>query len=192
MIDRLTSLFAQFKSDRSTALAYSCAIRGVPARGDIVDFDATTSQPRSLLSIARLNMARSRTRPSIWRTYPILSRLKTSRARAHIFAPEESRSARDRRTRPLVCWAGAGHRVSDRSMSERYRDLVQRRVSRAWHAWPMTCGSRRGGSVTPDFAAHARRLLVALGSRTKSMIASPALCSRSRRPKTSCALTTAT
>src|SRR5438046_9850914 len=27
---------------------------------------ATTSQPRSLLSIARLNMARSRTRPSIW------------------------------------------------------------------------------------------------------------------------------
>src|SRR5213596_2736930 len=27
---------------------------------------ATTSQPRSLLSIARLNMARSRVRPSIW------------------------------------------------------------------------------------------------------------------------------
>ena len=27
---------------------------------------ATTSQPRSLLSIARLNMARSRLRPSIW------------------------------------------------------------------------------------------------------------------------------
>src|SRR3984893_17212553 len=27
---------------------------------------ATTSQPRSLLSIARLNMARSRMRPSIW------------------------------------------------------------------------------------------------------------------------------
>src|ERR1700704_136330 len=27
---------------------------------------ATTSQPRSLLSIARLNMARSRARPSIW------------------------------------------------------------------------------------------------------------------------------
>src|SRR5580704_13249139 len=27
---------------------------------------ATTSQPRSLLSIARLNIARSRTRPSIW------------------------------------------------------------------------------------------------------------------------------
>jgi hypothetical protein len=27
---------------------------------------ATTSQPRSLLSIARLNIARSRTQPSIW------------------------------------------------------------------------------------------------------------------------------
>src|SRR4051812_26192112 len=27
---------------------------------------ATTSHPRSLLSIARLNIARSRTRPSIW------------------------------------------------------------------------------------------------------------------------------
>ena len=27
---------------------------------------ATTSQPRSLLSIAKLNMARSRARPSIW------------------------------------------------------------------------------------------------------------------------------
>src|SRR3954449_8655305 len=27
---------------------------------------ATTSQPRSLLSMAKLNMARSRTRPSIW------------------------------------------------------------------------------------------------------------------------------
>jgi hypothetical protein len=38
---------------------------------------------------------------------PILSRLKTSRARSRVFAPEESRSARDRRAWPLVCGAGA-------------------------------------------------------------------------------------
>jgi hypothetical protein len=36
----------------------------------------------------------------------LLSRLKKTRARARVFAPEESRSARDRRTRPLVCRAG--------------------------------------------------------------------------------------
>src|SRR3954469_17571840 len=41
IIDRLASLFAQFKSDRSTGLllTYSCAIRSVSASGDIVDFD---------------------------------------------------------------------------------------------------------------------------------------------------------
>jgi hypothetical protein len=35
------SFFTQFKSDRSTGLllTYSCAIRSVPARCDIVDFD---------------------------------------------------------------------------------------------------------------------------------------------------------
>jgi hypothetical protein len=41
IIDRLASLFAQFKSDRSTGLllTYSCSIRSVSACGDIVDFD---------------------------------------------------------------------------------------------------------------------------------------------------------
>jgi hypothetical protein len=41
IIDRLASLFAQLKSDRSAGLllAYSCAIGSVSARGDIVDFD---------------------------------------------------------------------------------------------------------------------------------------------------------
>jgi hypothetical protein len=41
IIDRLASLFTQFKSDRSTGLllANSCAIRSVSARSDIVDFD---------------------------------------------------------------------------------------------------------------------------------------------------------
>jgi hypothetical protein len=42
IIDRLASLFAQFKSDRSVSLllAYSCAIGSVSARSDIVDFDS--------------------------------------------------------------------------------------------------------------------------------------------------------
>lgn len=104
-----------------------------------------------------------------------------------------SRSARDRRARPLVCRAGADLQVSDRPMSERYRDLVQRRVSRAWpprpsiqsatylvkYEWPDIAifyamarlandvGLAPGRLVTPDFAAHARRLLAALGQLHK-------------------------
>jgi hypothetical protein len=40
-IDCLAGLFGQFKSDRSAGLllTYSCSIRSVSARGDIVDFD---------------------------------------------------------------------------------------------------------------------------------------------------------
>jgi hypothetical protein len=68
VVDRLAGLFAQFKSDRSSGLLLSdCgAVSRIPARSDILDLDRTTSQPRSLLSIAKLNMARSRARPSIW------------------------------------------------------------------------------------------------------------------------------
>src|SRR3954452_15679057 len=43
-----------------------CEIRCIAAGGDSSIRMATASQPRSLLSIARLNMARSRARPSIW------------------------------------------------------------------------------------------------------------------------------
>src|SRR6266481_4757471 len=67
IIDRLAGLLAQFKSDGPPGFPLSdgCAIRRISARGDILDSMATTSQPRSLLSIARLNMARSRAWPSI-------------------------------------------------------------------------------------------------------------------------------
>jgi hypothetical protein len=68
IIDRLAGLFAQFKSDWPSCLLLSdrCAVRRVSAGSDIFDLIATTSQPRSLLSIAKLNIARSRARPSIW------------------------------------------------------------------------------------------------------------------------------
>src|SRR5437870_853380 len=41
IIDRLTGLFAQFKSDRSASLllSYGCAVRRVSARSDITDLD---------------------------------------------------------------------------------------------------------------------------------------------------------
>jgi hypothetical protein len=48
-----------------------------------------------------------------------------------------------------------------------------------------------GQLVTPDFAAHDRRLLAALGQPHKIHDSEPALCSRSRRPRADCALTTA-
>jgi hypothetical protein len=85
------------------------------------------------------------------------------------------------------------YRVSDRPMSERCQDLVQRRVSRAWpprpsiqsvtylvkyerpnialfYAMARLANDARlapGRSVTPDFAAHARRLLAPLGQPHK-------------------------
>jgi hypothetical protein len=86
------------------------------------------------------------------------------------------------------------YRVSDRTISEQYRDLVQRRVSRAWpprlpsiqsvtylvkYAWPEIAlfyamarlandvRLARGRLVTPDFAAHARGLLAPPGQPHK-------------------------
>src|ERR1700759_237890 len=47
-------------------------------------FSATTSQPRSLLSIARLNRARSRSRPSTW---SFVRMDRTSLGRSGGFAP---------------------------------------------------------------------------------------------------------
>jgi hypothetical protein len=68
IIDGLPSLFAQFESDRLPGflLPDRCAIRRVPTGGDILNPDGDHVTARSLLSIARLNMARSRARPSIW------------------------------------------------------------------------------------------------------------------------------
>ncbi|MBT1517034.1 hypothetical protein KIP88_42420 [Bradyrhizobium sp. SRL28] len=67
VINRLTGLLAQFKSDGTPGflLTNRCAIRRVSASGDILDPDGNDiTAPK--LSIARLNMARSRARPSIW------------------------------------------------------------------------------------------------------------------------------
>jgi hypothetical protein len=105
---------------------------------------------------------------------------------------------------PLVCRPGAGLvcRVSDRPMSERYRDLVQRRASGAWPPKPSMQSvtylakyerpdivailrygalsqrrAARAGAVTPDFAAHAERACWRReASRTKSMMGDLALC----------------
>src|SRR5664279_5707086 len=49
-----------------------------------------------------------------------------------------------------------------------------------------------GQLVTPDFTAHARRLLAALGQPHKIYDSEPVLCRRSRWPRTGCALTAAT
>jgi hypothetical protein len=98
------------------------------------------------------------------------------------------------------------YRVSDRPMSERYRDLVQRRVSRAlpprpsiqsvtylvkyerpdialFYAKARLANDVRlapGWSVTPDFAARARRLLAALGQLHKIYDSEP--CALSKEP----------
>jgi hypothetical protein len=68
IIDRLTGLFAQFKSNRSAGFLCRTVARSAvyPLAATSSTLIATTSHPRSLLSIARLNMARSRARPSIW------------------------------------------------------------------------------------------------------------------------------
>ncbi len=91
-------------------------------------------------------------------------------------------------------------------MSERYRDLVQRRVSRAWPPKPsiqsvtylvkyewqeitlfyaiarLANGVRLapGRLVTPDFAAHARGLLAPLGQPHKIYDGEP--CALSKEP----------
>ena len=94
------------------------------------------------------------------------------------------------------------YRASDRSKSERYRDLVQRSVSRAWPPAINPIRDLRGEieiaifygmarlakdvrlapgrAVTPDFAVHARRLLAALGHPHKIYDGEP--CPLSQEP----------
>src|SRR6266478_4325175 len=66
--DALDDLLTQFKPDRPPGLLCRTVARSAvyPHAATSSTRMATTSQPRSLLSIARLNMARSRVRPSIW------------------------------------------------------------------------------------------------------------------------------
>src|SRR5690349_18868992 len=67
VVDRLTCLVCQLELDRAACLplADRRAVDRIAVRRNVLDSMATTSQPRSLLSIARLNIARSRVRPSI-------------------------------------------------------------------------------------------------------------------------------
>jgi hypothetical protein len=62
-------LLSQLELDRYAGLSLTdrCAVDSMTVRSNIFDPQFTTSQPRSLLSIARLNIARSRVRPSICR-----------------------------------------------------------------------------------------------------------------------------
>jgi hypothetical protein len=64
VINRLAGLFRQFESDGATGLflPYRCPVDRVPARGDI--FDLEGDDIAAALSIARLNIAKSRVRPS--------------------------------------------------------------------------------------------------------------------------------
>ena len=67
IVDRLPRLFRQLKPDGPTRLPlpHCCAIDRISADATSSTRIETTSQPRRLLSIARLNIAKSRVRPSI-------------------------------------------------------------------------------------------------------------------------------
>ena len=67
VVERLTRLFRQLKPDGPTGLPlpHCCAIDRISADATSSTRIETTSQPRRLLSIARLNIAKSRVRPSI-------------------------------------------------------------------------------------------------------------------------------
>ena len=62
----MASLIRQLKLDWSSRLflPHRCAIHRIPFGATSSTLTATTSQPRSLLSMAKLNRARSRIRPS--------------------------------------------------------------------------------------------------------------------------------
>jgi len=67
IVDRLPRLFRQLKPDGPTGLPlpHCCAIDRISADATSSTRIETTSQPRRLLSIARLNIAKSRVRTSI-------------------------------------------------------------------------------------------------------------------------------
>src|SRR6185437_13156650 len=65
-IDRVASVFGHLKADGPTGLLWRTRARraAAPCGAISSSLSRTTSQPRSLLSIARLKRARSRVRPS--------------------------------------------------------------------------------------------------------------------------------
>jgi len=67
VVERLTRLFRQLKPDGPTGLPLPHVARSTayPLGATSSTRIATTSQPRSLPSIARLNIAKSRVRPSM-------------------------------------------------------------------------------------------------------------------------------
>ena len=73
-------MLSQFEADwlSGFSLPNGRTIEGSPVWGYILDFAETTSQPRSLLSIAKLNIAKSLRLPSTW------SLLR----RPHVFRPK--------------------------------------------------------------------------------------------------------
>jgi hypothetical protein len=68
VVHRLTCLFSQFKPDGPTGLflAHGCPIDGIAIRGNILDLESNHIAASQLAVDARLNIARSRVRCSIW------------------------------------------------------------------------------------------------------------------------------
>jgi hypothetical protein len=66
-VDRLTGMLRHLKPDglAGLLLAHGRSINSMPVRSNVLPLKLTTSHPRSLLSMARLNMARSRVRSAI-------------------------------------------------------------------------------------------------------------------------------
>ncbi len=66
LVDGLTGLLGELEPDRMTGLFLGTVARSSSLENTSSTRIATTSQPRSLLSMARLNSARSRVRFSSW------------------------------------------------------------------------------------------------------------------------------
>src|SRR5437879_1450166 len=110
---------------------------------------ATTSQPRSLLSIARLNMARSRARPSIWSFVRID---QTCWGRSGGFAPVSF---------PLFHGARLGRRSHSHDPARPYSSarLQRARANQIFPQRPLQCHGRH--SLMPSTtAAHALHKIV--------------------------------
>ena len=64
VVNCLACLLCDFEANRSPSftLTDGCSVERIPMRRHVSDFGVTTSHPRSLLSMARSNSARSLTR----------------------------------------------------------------------------------------------------------------------------------
>jgi hypothetical protein len=65
---RLAGLLRQFKlyGSPSLSLTHGCPIGTIAVQSNVLDLDSDDIAPFNLLSMARLNIARSRVRCSIW------------------------------------------------------------------------------------------------------------------------------